>query len=314
MEKTKKTKPKPYAFVVMPFHDDFKDNYLRAIKPACEEAGAFCDRVDEQIFEETILERVLNQIAKADLVVADVSGSNPNVLYETGYAHALGKRVILLTREISDAPFDLKPFPHIVYGSKLSYLYEELQRRVRFYLESPSEEEESGSPFEVEFYHKGERIIDKGELTVYRTGSGAANVYFDIYNPANQIIRGSKCQLALLSAEPLREWSTRSPFTRLGDSEFLTTLPKFPDIFPKTSVNYGVTITPSRQSPFKYDDRVSVTLRLSTEFGVKDMDLEFHVVDRNEPQRANEGSVGDAPGEEESVYSSVAPADGWRRR
>src|ERR1041384_2230704 len=91
------TRPKPFVFVLMPFASDFDDVYRLGIKPACEKAGAYAERVDEQLFQESILQRVYNQIAKADVIVSDMSGKNPNVFYETGYAHALGKPVILLT-------------------------------------------------------------------------------------------------------------------------------------------------------------------------------------------------------------------------
>jgi len=57
----------------MPFEEAFRDIYLLGIKPACEEAGYYCERLDEQIFEETMLEHIYNQIAKADLVVADLT-------------------------------------------------------------------------------------------------------------------------------------------------------------------------------------------------------------------------------------------------
>ena len=78
--------PKPFAFVLMPFDAAFRDTYVLGIKPAREEAGSYCERLDEQIFEETMLERIYNQIAKTDLLVADLSDRNPNVFYETGYA------------------------------------------------------------------------------------------------------------------------------------------------------------------------------------------------------------------------------------
>lgn len=58
--------PKAFVFVLMPFSKDFDDIYQVGIKPACKNAGAYCERVDEQIFVENILERVYNQIAKAD--------------------------------------------------------------------------------------------------------------------------------------------------------------------------------------------------------------------------------------------------------
>src|SRR5437879_1404875 len=110
--------PKPFIFVLMPFRqgDGFPETYNGGIRPAAVDAGAYCERVDEQNFDGSVVERIYNQIAKADVIVADMSGKTPNVFYETGYAHALGKRTILLTRESEDIPFDLKHYPHVVYS------------------------------------------------------------------------------------------------------------------------------------------------------------------------------------------------------
>ena len=122
------TTPKPFVFVLMPFDESFRDVYQLGIKAACKEAGGYCERVDEQIFVESILERVYNQIDKADLLIADMTGRNPNVFYEVGYAHALGKRVFLLTQKADDIPFDLKHYPHIVYQGKITELKQELEK------------------------------------------------------------------------------------------------------------------------------------------------------------------------------------------
>src|SRR5215469_12463470 len=86
-----------------------------------------------------ILLRLYNQINKADLIVSDMTGRNPNVFYETGYAHALNKKVILLTQAADDIPFDLKHYPHIVYSGKIAFLKDELQRRVQWYLAQPEQ-------------------------------------------------------------------------------------------------------------------------------------------------------------------------------
>lgn len=56
------TNPKPFVLVLMPFNDKFRDTYGVGIRPACQEAGAYCERVDEQLFEGSILERIYNQI------------------------------------------------------------------------------------------------------------------------------------------------------------------------------------------------------------------------------------------------------------
>jgi hypothetical protein len=132
------TKPKPFVFVLMPFDTSFEDVYEVGIKAVCGEAGAYCERVDEQIFEGSILSRIYNQISKADIIVADMTGRNPNVFYEVGYAHALGKQVVLLTHKAEDIPFDLKHYPHIVYDGKIVRLKAELAKRIRWLVENPT--------------------------------------------------------------------------------------------------------------------------------------------------------------------------------
>jgi len=121
----------------MPFDSSFDDIYKLGIKSACEAAGAYCERVDEQLFQESILERIYNQIAKSDLIVSDMTGRNPNVFYETGYAHGLGKRVILLTQRPEDIPFDLKHYTHILYKGRITKLKDELERWVRWAIAEP---------------------------------------------------------------------------------------------------------------------------------------------------------------------------------
>jgi nucleoside 2-deoxyribosyltransferase len=104
---------RPFVFVLMPLRDDFTDVYETGIKLACESAGVHCEHVGHQRFSETILQRIYNQIALADVIVAEMTGCNPNVFYDVGYAHALHKRVILLTQRVEDIRFDLKHHRHI---------------------------------------------------------------------------------------------------------------------------------------------------------------------------------------------------------
>jgi len=133
------TAPKPFVFVLMPFAAEFDDIYKLGINAACKEAGTHCERVDEQIYDSTVLEQVYNQIWKADIIVADMTRQNPNVFYEVGYAHALNKPVILLTQEAEDIPFDLKHYPHIVYKGRIGDLKDGLQKRVKHYVANPAE-------------------------------------------------------------------------------------------------------------------------------------------------------------------------------
>jgi hypothetical protein len=104
----------------MPFSKDFDDVYKLGIKEPAANLDIVAERVDEQIFSEGILDRIYLQIDAADIIIADMSGQNPNVFYEVGYAHGKGKLCILLTQDVADIPFDLKHHRHIVYeGSAL---------------------------------------------------------------------------------------------------------------------------------------------------------------------------------------------------
>ena len=115
-----------FAFVLMPFDPKFDDLYKFGIKEPAGQLGILAERVDEQIYSEGILERIYRQIELADIVIADMSGQNPNVFYEVGYAHAKGKLCILLTSAATDIPFDLKHRRHIVYGDSIKILKEQL--------------------------------------------------------------------------------------------------------------------------------------------------------------------------------------------
>ena len=127
----------PAVFVLLPDSADFDDLYARGIGAACADAGVRCERVDQQLFDETILARVYSRINAADLIVSDMSGRDPRVFYETGFAHAMGKVVILLVREARDIPFDLQQYPHIVYDGHIDELRHELARRVKWFLDQP---------------------------------------------------------------------------------------------------------------------------------------------------------------------------------
>jgi len=132
------SQPKPFVFVLMPFAKEFDDLYQFGIKACCTEAGAYCERVDETYFEEGILSRIYNQISKADIIVAEMTGRNPNVFYEVGYAHALGKRTILLTATAQDIPFDLAHYSHIIHGGRIVDLKAGLKGRIEWCIAHPA--------------------------------------------------------------------------------------------------------------------------------------------------------------------------------
>ena len=226
----------------MPFDDSFTDIYKLGIKPACETAGAYCERVDEQIFSESILERIYNQIGKADLIVSDMSGRNPNVFYETGYAHALNKRVILLTQNADDIPFDLKHFAHIVYAGKIVDLRDELERRVSWYLEQPSKTVELVEEI-IEYYAEGQNIVEGTELkislqnTYYnRRGPQEFKLYLSFHNPTQRIIDVSSLSFSIIIPEGT-SFETNKVITHLPDNRLMYPSTRLGELFPSAWEN-----------------------------------------------------------------------------
>lgn len=130
------------CFVVMPFLPLFEAEYERVIKPAVEEAGLVCVRGDEIYTRQAIVQDIWQSVRKARLVVAELSGRNPNVMYEIGLAHAIGKPIILLTRSEEDVPFDLRALRYIYYDPNNPFwgadLRVELTRVVKLALENPT--------------------------------------------------------------------------------------------------------------------------------------------------------------------------------
>ena len=62
-----------------------------------------------------MIQDVVSLIDKSRVVICDCTGRNPNVFYEIGIAHTLGREVILITQAESDIPFDLRHLRFLKY-------------------------------------------------------------------------------------------------------------------------------------------------------------------------------------------------------
>jgi len=295
------TRPKPFVFVLMPFEPAFRDIYELGIRAAASEAGAYAERVDEQIFDESILQRVYNQIAKADLIVADMTGRNANVFYEVGYAHALGKRTILLTREAADIPFDLKHFPHIVHGGSIADLKNELQRRIRWFAENPTTTFQT--PLELAFFTEGRPITNGSALAFLlprQEDTSDINIAFDVHNPTDRIIDGARAEIGLVVPEALRRaYAPNVSTVRVDTSRWMHVFTGLGAILP------GAWRALRMRCQRRYLDRehgreLSVILRLFAEVGYRDTQFtirfenrqdEAIVLDGNDQANAKTGTA-----------------------
>jgi hypothetical protein len=120
-----------FAFVLMPFDTSFNDIYTFGIKGAAEEVGITAERLDEQLFSSNMVKKIHDEIDRADLIIADMSGQNSNVFYEVGYADGRNKPIILMVSDKKDIPFDLKQRQLIIYNKSISKLKSELIARLK---------------------------------------------------------------------------------------------------------------------------------------------------------------------------------------
>jgi len=103
------------SFVLMPFREPFIRLYKDHIKPALESEGYRVMRADDIFTPTPIIEDIWEYINRASIIVADVTGKNPNVFYELGLAHTVGKDVVMLTQNEEDIPFDLRHLRYFTY-------------------------------------------------------------------------------------------------------------------------------------------------------------------------------------------------------
>ena len=102
------------CFVVSPIGDagtDIRKNadqlYQHIIKPVCEKCGFIAQRVDEFNTSESITQEILDALNDYELVIADLTGHNPNVFFEIGYRTKSLKPIIHLKRKDEIIPFDV---------------------------------------------------------------------------------------------------------------------------------------------------------------------------------------------------------------
>ena len=119
------------CFVIMPIGDpkktpddahQFEHIYTHWIKPAVEDlhlggqrAGIVCHRADKELRPGEIVNQLIESLSDADVVIADLTGRNPNVFYELGVRHALRNNTIIIAQDLDDIPFDLRGMRAIRY-------------------------------------------------------------------------------------------------------------------------------------------------------------------------------------------------------
>lgn len=106
------------VFCLMPFHKTFEKTFC-IIKTTCLRNGYQCYRSDLPYNPGKLLNQIVQMLLESQLVIAVLDGKNPNVFYEIGLAHSIGKTVILVANmsNIKEIPFDLRSDRLLLYSS-----------------------------------------------------------------------------------------------------------------------------------------------------------------------------------------------------
>lgn len=106
---------KKLCFVLMPFGLEWSDRVYRSLlRENIESLGLQCLRADN-LKGTIVVEDIWTKINQAAFIIADVTERNPNVMYEMGIVHSIGKPAILITQDLNNIPFDFKHLRHQEY-------------------------------------------------------------------------------------------------------------------------------------------------------------------------------------------------------
>ena len=103
------------VFVVMQFKEDLTRIYEDHIVSVARRLNLSIARADEMFTTRAVMLDIWAAICSARIIIADCTGRNPNVFYEIGIAHAVGKPVVLITQDRGDIPFDVQYIRYIHY-------------------------------------------------------------------------------------------------------------------------------------------------------------------------------------------------------
>jgi len=131
------------CFVMMPFSTTSDEYYEHIYKPAIESLKFKSIRADNLFRPSPIIKDIWEYINKSKILLADITGLNPNVMYELGLAHAISKPVIIISDDVEKVPFDLRFLRILIYDVKKpnwsEVLLEKIKKSLSEILESPTD-------------------------------------------------------------------------------------------------------------------------------------------------------------------------------
>ncbi len=124
------------VFVVMQFGEPYDSLYREVIQPVSQEMGFKAVRGDDVFRPGIILQDIWRDIVSSEVIIAEITPANPNVFYELGLAHAMGKQTVLLAnRQLDKLPFDVSGYRVIFYDDTIGGK-RDVERTLRLHLQN----------------------------------------------------------------------------------------------------------------------------------------------------------------------------------
>lgn len=228
---------KDLCFVLIPLHDPFLSIFEENIKPVAAKCGLTAIKADDIYSNKPIMEDVWTYLNQARIVIADLTDFNPNVFYELGIAHTLGREVIMISQYSAKPPFDVGHVRYInyVYPSRVEQFETALERTIKQVLKDSKAEiriveegrKESGNKIPTTADVRAQRLSSLTEWAgkwmtkhykgLIHLGERTYNPY-EIFERANNAIR----------TEAAKRWgSSSSTAKNYADTVMLTIEPEF---------------------------------------------------------------------------------------
>ncbi len=122
------------CFLIMPFGESWSEGVEDTVREILGKHEYNVLRADD-MFGKNIMEDIWQGIVQSEFVICETTGRNPNVFYELGICHTLGKETVLLSQNADDIPFDVRHLRHFIYGNNISG-FKQLNKSLEGYVSS----------------------------------------------------------------------------------------------------------------------------------------------------------------------------------
>lgn len=191
------------VFFLTPFGMEYYELY-EVCKDICKNNNMNLFRGDEKYLSNDIFSQIIRYIVKANIIIANVDSKNPNVFYELGIAHTLGKRIILISNRKDKIPFDIQQYRILFYEN-----FDTLKEMLPQYIECAMKDDKNSTEIiqsEIRAI-KSNELSEKYEIELKKNPNNlnVLNKALNLYIHEKNYKEAQKTALRILKIDPANE-------------------------------------------------------------------------------------------------------------